>query len=284
MRRTLFRHILLANALCLTACFGGGNDEAPAMISMAARNGFRWSYELMTTGTVEPLPPLRPSAMLGPYVAAFLSLPTTNITHAAVSGVLTGTSFLYEDAGILDESYALLVEMGLTLQVELNDHLNRALDRRMALDAYREGLIDVSTRSQEHLELLETRLDEADAEVREIRRRSTQVQRNLNSALRDKDYATASSHQSELSKVQGELAVASSQQKELRNIINLFEDSLDLAAERLVAIDANREALIAGVTVIDIPGADDLGVLEKTGFRRRRADPKQVFGPAQPVE
>jgi|GEM_PF-1614930 len=276
-------HTLLASTLCLTACFSG-DATVPSMLSMAARNGASWSHQMLITGTVKPSPNPRPSAQLGPYLAAFLSLPYIEITHSSVSGVMAGTSILFEDRGIRDESYALLEELGLILQVDVADRLNRALDRHMSLDSYREGMIDVATRVQEHVAVLEDREDESNALVREIRSQQSIVQRNLSNALRDKDYATAGSRQSELSEIQGELAVATAKQKEITSIIRLFEDSLDTAAERLAAIDANREALIAGVSVTDIPGADDLGVLEEAERGRRRADPKYVFGPTQNVD
>ncbi len=276
---------MLAAVVTLTSCFGGGEEQAPSFIAMSARNGASWSNELMATGLMKPMQETRPSALLGPYLAAFLSLPLVNANHAAVSGVLAGTTMLYgDDEGVRDESYALLEELGLILQVDLVDHLNRSLERQMALETFRESLIDIATRAQEHLTTtLETRDDQASEEVRELRNRSTLIQRNLNSALREKDYATAGSHQASLSVVQGELAVASSEQKEIRNIINLFEDSLDDAAIRLQAIDANRDALIAGVAVTDVTGAEDLGVLLDAPRRSRRPNPEEVFGPTDPT-
>lgn len=279
MRRVLFHHILLAATLCLTACFGMGEKaEAPSMVSMTARSGASWAQQILMNGKVASSPAPRPSAQLGPYLAAFLSLPYAESSHSAVTGMLAGMSILFEDRGIRDESYALLEEFGLALQVDLTDQLNRALDRRMALDAYVEGLTEVATRAQEHLGELEDREDESNAEVRELRSRASDVQRALNGALRDKDYATAGSRQSESSEIQGELAVATAKQREIGNIIRLFKDALDSAAERVQAIDANRDALIAGVSVTDVPGADDLGVLEDAPRGSRTADPGDVFG------
>ncbi len=276
---------MLAAFAALTSCLGGGEERAPSFIAMGVRNGVSWSNELMATGVVKPVQRPRPSALLGPYLAAFLSLPLVNANHAAVSGVLAGTTMLYgDDAGSRDESYALLEELGLILQVDLVDQLNRSLEREMALETFRESLIDIATRAQKHLATtLESRDDQSNEEVRELRNRSSLIQRNLNEALREKDYATAGSHQAALSVVQGELAVASAEQKEIRNIINLFEDSLDDAAVRLQAIDANRDALIAGVTVTDVAGAEDLGVLMNAPRRSRRPNPEEVFGPTDPT-
>lgn len=277
--------ILLAALVALTSCLGG-EETALDFISLSARRGVSWSNELMQTGVIKPIPPLRPSALLGPYVAAFLSMPLVNANHAAVSGVIAAEGILHEDnTGIRDESYALLEELGLILQVDLVDHLNRSLDRQMALDTYREGLIDIATRCQDHqTTTLTIREDDADAKVKELRKQQSLIQRNLNNALRDKDYATAGSHQADLSEVQGELAIATADQKEIRNVIRLFKDSLNDAAERLQAIDANRDALIAGVEVTDTPGAQDLGVLQDSPRGTRRADPEDVFGPVQPTE
>lgn len=247
---------------------------------MAARNGIRFGYDLTMIGRVIPMPGPRPSAMLGPYVAAFLSLPLIETSHAAVSGVLAGTTLLQEDQGVRDESYALLEELGLLLTIDVEDILNRSADRQQTLDDYRASLVDVATRSQEHLGQLEQRQDDADAVVREVRKQASEIQRALNNALREKDYATASSRQAELSAVQGEVAVATAEQREVQSVVNLFEDSLAVAAERVTAIDANREALLAGVHVVDIPGADDLGVLQE-GERGRGPDAEDVFGPTE---
>lgn len=218
--------------------------------------------------------------MLGPYVAAFLSLPILDLTHAAVQGVTASMVFLSEDNGVRDESYALLEELGIIISVDLQDVLNRSLHRQETLDAYHETLRDVAVRSQEHNAELETRLDDATEEQREVRTRASTAQRGLNTALRAKDYATASTMQAEVSKAQTELATVDGRVKELRSVINLFEDSLELAAERSVAIDENRDALIAGVSVLDIPGAEELGVI-RAGNRRRGLDVETVFGPTE---
>jgi hypothetical protein len=268
---------LSALTLCLAGCAEATNG-APSMLSMAARNGASWSHQLLLNGTVKPAPRPRPAAVLGPYVATFLSLPRVTESHAALSGIRSGTAILFAERGIRDESYAMLEELGLILHVDLADRLNRALDRSMSLDTYREGLVSAATRSNDHLAILADREDEATARVRELRGRASTIQRSLSEALRAKDYATAGSRQSELSVVQGELAVATAQQKEVGNIIDVFEDSLETAAERLEAIDANREALIAGVSVTDIPGTEDIGVLEEAARGRRRSDPDEVFG------
>lgn len=270
--------VVLLSTLTLVGCVGTSKDTLPSHISLAARKGALWSHELLMTGTIAPRPPLRPSALLGPYVAAFLSQPFVHPSHAAVTGVLAGTSMLFEE-GVRNESYALLEELGLVLQVSVPEMLNRSINRTLALDTYREGLVESANRGQEHLVILHERLDEANAEVREIRRRASELQRALNAALRAKDYATASALQSQVSEAQGQQAVSTAAQKEIRSIIELFEDSLQTAADRLVAIDANREALIAGVSVTDLPGTDDLGVLEEGSRTQRRANPEDIFGP-----
>lgn len=268
--------------LTLTAC-ARGSSTAQSAIALSAIHGAEWAHELLETGTV-PIAQPRPSAMLGPYIAAFLSLPHFELSHSAISGVLSGGAILFQDHGsIRDESYALLEELGLILQVDIPDRLNRALDRQISLNTYRDGLMETAVRSQAHVTTLDDREEEAGMLVRELRTRASTIQRTLSDALKVKDYATASSRQAELSLVQGELAVATAKQREIGNIIDLFDDSLTTAAERLQAIDANREALVAGVAVTDTAGAEDLGVLLSTPRRGRQSDPKDVFGPVQPT-
>lgn len=267
--------------IALSACVGGASPT-PSIFTFAAPTGARWAHELLETGRVQPAPRPRPSAMLGPYIAAFLSLPLLELSHASVSGVLSGVALLFHDQGsIRDESYALLEELGLILQVDIPDRLNRALDRQLSLDTYRDGLIDTAKRCQAHVTTLGDRDDEAGVLVRELRTKASTIQRALSDALRAKDYATAGSRQAELSVVQGELAVATAKQREIGNIIDLFDESLATAAERLQAIDANREALIAGVTVTNIPGSEAIGVLEQSKNSRRRVNSTDVFGPTQ---
>ncbi len=270
--------------LTLTAC-ARGSSTAQSAIALSAIHGAEWAHELLETGTVQPIAQPRPSAMLGPYIAAFLSLPHFELSHSAISGVLSGGAILFQDHGsIRDESYALLEELGLILQVDIPDRLNRALDRQLSLNTYRDGLMETAVRSQAHVTTLDNREEEASMLVRELRTRASTIQRTLSDALKAKDYATASSRQAELSLVQGELAVATAKQREIGNIIDLFDDSLTTAAERLQAIDANREALIAGVSVTNIPGSEDIGVLEKAKNSRRRLNPIDTFGPTQNVQ
>lgn len=277
--------MVLLMTLLLASCLGHGNDT-PSFLTKSTHDGAIWGQELMFTGKVHPKPAPRPSALLGPYLAAYLSLPFVRASHAAVSGVLASIDVLHDDnAGTRDESYALLEELGLLLQVQLTDHLNRAVDRTVALDAYTKNLIDTAKRAQEHLTTtLAQRDDDATAKVRELRSQSTLIQRTLTTALRQKDYATASTHQSKLSDVQAELAIATADQKEIRTIMNLLQDSLDEAVTRVQAIDANRDALIAGIAVTGVPGADDVGVLKNAPRGRRTPASEDVFGPVQPTE
>lgn len=269
--------------LTLSACVGGTSD-AQSIFTVAAPTGARWAHELLETGTVQPSERPRPSAMLGPYIAAFLSLPLLELSHASVSGVLSSVALLFHDHGsIRDESYALLEELGLILQVDIPDRLNRALDRQLSLNAYRDGLLDAATRSQAHVTTLEDREKEVGMLVRELRTKASTIQRTISDALDAKDYATAGNRQAELGLVQGELAVATAKQREIGNIIDLFDESLTTAAERLQAIEANREALIAGITVTDTPGSEAIGVLEQQAKSRRRMDTTDLFGPTQNV-
>ncbi|MBP9850555.1 MAG: hypothetical protein KBC47_02580, partial [Candidatus Peribacteraceae bacterium] len=51
--------------------------------------------------------------------------------------------------------------------------------------------------------------------------------------------------------------------KQVQSLVDTLDDLLQLYGKKILAIEQNREALIAGVKVIDVPGADELQVLEK---------------------
>jgi len=98
--------------------------------------------------------------------------------------------------------------------------------------------------------------------------RARTIDRDLSKALRDKDYANAARKQEELKPAQEALQKTELEQEEVESLLDIFVDLLELTDERLNAIEKNREVLIAGHTVVDVPGIDDLGVLQREKRRR----------------
>jgi len=53
---------------------------------------------------------------------------------------------------------------------------------------------------------------------------------------------------------------------------------LDVGGKRRLAIEANREVLLAGLQVVDMPGIDDLNIINEAKRRNRNSD-DNLFGP-----
>jgi chromosome segregation ATPase len=183
---------------------------------------------------------------------------------------------MFENDRERNESFALLEELGTMLQVDIQDMLNRSQTRSRTLDAYMEGLIALLRRANAHRERMEQTIDELSSERREMRKSTSAIQRELSQALRAQDYATASRKQQELISAEGELAILETRVDEERSVLRIFEKYLEIGEDRLFAISENREALLAGIKVVEVPGIDDLGLLEQEN-RRRNSGSEGIF-------
>jgi len=65
-------------------------------------------------------------------------------------------------------------------------------------------------------------------------------------------------------------------EQENRDTLTTYQNLIAIADQRIKAIEQNREALIAGVKVMDIPGVDNLGVIQG---RSSRAGGTSLFQP-----
>jgi len=169
-----------------------------------------------------------------------------------------------------DETFTLLQELGNILQVDVPDILNRSPDRRETLDQYLQTLHNVFVLAERKRTELESAAETLKEEEREKRNTAQDLEREINRALDNKDYTGAGSRQRELTKAQGDLAEVESKREQTEDIKDRFEELLDVAKDRVVAIEANRLILIAGLQVIELPGVEDLDILLDRGRRQRR--------------
>jgi len=153
------------------------------------------------------------------------------------------------------------------LQVNVPDLMNRSSDRAKALDEYLATLVGAAQRSQDMLLSLEEELDQVGEDRRDKRDALNDIQSRINSALREEDYATAGANQEALALAREESSQLENQERQIRNTIDLYEELLEVAEERVLAIQQNREVLIAGLKVVEVPGIEPLGILEE---QRRR--------------
>jgi chromosome segregation ATPase len=189
--------------------------------------------------------------------------------QSALAGIEAQMQLLFNDEGQADEVYALLEELGVILQVDIPDMLNRSTDRPKAFDAYIAGLTDVGQRAQSQLEQLTQELDEIQNERRDKRRIASDIEKDLNKALREQDYSAASGLQQQIIEAEAEVTRIESEEDQQKSIIKLYEDLLQVADERLQAMNANREALLEGVSVVEVPGVEGLDLIEQEQGGRR---------------
>lgn len=209
----------------------------------------------------------RSSSLLGIFTTQFLMGPAQKQVTAATVGIEAGITLLHEDALSADATYQLLEQLNALLETDVIAILDASDDKAATLAAYVTNLTDAQARMQTELIAVSQRRDIARQDARTKRSAVTSIQRTLTAAIRAKDFSLASIKQEELLKAQGESTVATNQEKQLRQTETLIENLLKTTQERLDAIEKNKEALLAGVQVTDVPGADDLGVLK--GGRRR---------------
>lgn len=191
-------------------------------------------------------------------------------TQSALAGVAAQAAFhALPGDDQLDATFALLQEFGTVLQVDVPDLLNRSDNRPQTFNSYLAGLANITERSSRRAEEVEVALDTLQDTQRTQRRAVSDLERAIRNAITAKDYATAGELQSQLGAAQKMLTETESDIAQQEIVQNSLEDLLDIAAEQKLVLEENREVIIAGLRVINLPGADSLGILENAANRRR---------------
>ena len=204
----------------------------------------------------------RPSALLGLHVTQFLSRRSTLFAKAAVNGVLIQLRrFPHIEKGNL--IMATIEQLGTLLHRDIADSLNQSTNRRYTLDLYIERLRKATTEASIQSTSIKEEFNQYTNEYRIHKSHTRQISAELKRALRDGNYSLASQKQQELGEAQSLLANAEAQVEKMKGILALYEELLPLAEERLTAIDKNREVIVAGLHVIDVPGIENLGIFDR---------------------
>ncbi len=274
-----FRRTLIVASLVIPLALGacGQSAEQPSQNSAAgqgasvtvsaARNSIAFSLTLLRTVR----PKVRPAALLSIYTSMFLADGSDVPVTAAMDGISAQILLHALPTGEnVDTLYSLLDEFGAVLHVNVPDLLNRSDDRAKTLDAYITGLSNITERSTRRTADVKEQIASLKATQREQKTTISGLNREVKTAINDKDFATAQERQKDLTAAQTALVQTESQLTELQSIQRTFEDLLDIAEGRLSALNGNREILIAGLRVVDVPGVEDLGVIQgKTNARKR---------------
>ena len=238
----------------MAACSSGG-DAPTDFATRVAIQGTESSKFLLEGGNRKP----RPGAPLGVYSTSHLAL-ATSLSRTALQAIQVQMESFQSTQRQENEMYAVLQELGTTLQVDIQDTLNRSPDRAKTLDDYVVVMRRQIASAQTQVTAVEERYETMVDRRRERRKEVSDIERELNTAIREKDFVTAAARQQVLSDREAELAEIEIEERQLRDTQFVYEDLLDASDERLNAILANRAVLIAGVTVVDVPGIEDIGV------------------------
>ena len=214
----------------------------------------------------------RPSSSLGIFAGLFLSAGNFVDNQSALQGVQAQAAYHAEPGEEqLEDTFALLQEFGAVLQVDVPDLLNRSDNRTETFNRYLEGLSNITERSTRRADELRENLDTLEEEERVQRRAASDLDRAIRNAIADQDYVTAGEMQPELAKAQGVLAETESKVAQQEVVVESFDDLLEVAERQKTVLEENREVILAGLRVVDLPGAESLGILENATTRRRNA-------------
>ena len=284
MKRTQFiaGSLLL---LLLSACGGSEEVETSTQSISGAKAGIYSLSHIGTTATKHGV--IRPGAPLGIYTALFISQGTFMGTQSAQKGIEAVQSIIAGQTQIeTSETFAILKELGATLQVDVSDILNRSDNRPETLDTYVRSLENIGRLAERKQTELQTREESLDEEKDEKRKELRERKSELDDVLDAKQYDQAGVLQEQVTALEEELATIDIEIDQHKDTLDIYEELLEVAAHRLEAIAVNRAIILAGLKVVDIPGVEDLSIVESEGgilslgrTRNRSRGGGGLFGP-----
>lgn len=244
----------LALTIVLAAC--GKSADVPSVQTIAPR-----ATALTVQLATGYRPTIRSSALLGVYLSQHMI--SEVVFGSALAGIAAQMSLIPQTSEAQEESFALLETLGSILQVDIADMLNRSSDRPTAFDTYITNLQNLTKRAQSNLESITQKLSDIGKERRAASATAAKTQSLLNTAIRNGDFTTAGDLQKTLIGQKATVSKLETDANEQTSLKNLFTKMIDVATKRITVMAANRPAFLAGVTVTDLPGAEDLGILKQ---------------------
>lgn len=252
--------VIILPAICLVLSGCNSNENTEPLTVSGGKTAVAFIHLLTNTSAKTG----KPSAALGIFTGLFTSQGIFLPVKSAMMGFEAQRKLLEAfTRANTDENYALLQEVGGILQVDVIDMLNRSENRKDTLNTYIQSLRNAGILLERKIGELEILLNEMEDKERGEKKVARDLDREVNTAVKDQDYATASMKERELQEAKSALAETSTRADQTKDMLKRFKDLLDVAAVRLQAMENNREILIAGLRVIEVPGITDLGILEK---------------------
>ena len=271
--RRLLSSLAVLSLLFLGACKGSGTTSSHSEKNIETTAPKTALKEIVTF--VRPdLRNARPSAMLGLFLTFFLSKNEEVAVQSALRGIGAEVQLIEERPEDIEKTFALLQSLGTILQTDVPDTLNRTTDRPAALNAYTatlKGTIDLSV---EQVKELEAKLETLRTEENAARENVSGIQRTIDTAVRNQDYSVAGSQQKAITDAKAKLSSLEAERDRTNTLRDIFKKLLDIASKRMAAVEQNREILIAGLAVTDLPGIEDLGILKNA----KDSNGRSIFG------
>ncbi len=213
-----------------------------------------------TTKNLQP----RSAALLGIYVSEYLSFASTvSAAQGALNGIAIDRMMMDAQLSVTDPDFDLIQAFADALQVDVPDLLNRSQHRQETLDTYTTALTNVATHANERFKELTTALDEQKATLRTQSKERSDADRTLKDALNKKQFSEAGERQKTLLEKQAAYAETDLKVKQTENVVSTLDKFLTLYGRKILAIQQNREALIAGIKTVDVPGIEELKIIER---------------------
>lgn len=262
--------LFLVSSLALAGCSSGTDDVQtdPQGTQSSALQGVTDAL-LLSGENLLSQTTVRPAAVLGVYVTHFLSGNATVQAKSAIDGIAAQMQLYFGQVADSDASAAAIEQLGTTLQVNVVEMLNRNTDRSKALDDYIAFLEGAMIEARATSDNLEGQRKELDSALSVQRKEVAALKREVDKAVKDKNFALAGAKQELLGLADIKFSTTENKKKQIVAAQDLLEELLGIAEERLAAITNNRDALLAGVAVTDLPGVQELGILKKGSKKRK---------------
>lgn len=226
-------------------------------------------YVTVVTRALAALPrTARQSAPLGIHLGTYLSKGET-IVHSALESISL-LSPLTRTSDTSETPFATIQTLGNLLQTNIVDAMNKNAERGEVLNRYITLLQSALQNAQRDKEKLEDSRQKLSEKERDQRSALRTLQKEIDAAEKAGDFQAMGSRQRTLSETRGEQGKTEALVEEQEDTLDILNDLMHLAEERLHAIEENREALMTGIRVVEIPGIERLGILEKRESPRRR--------------
>ncbi len=254
--------VALLSLLILIGC-SSGNDGTKEKIQVSGGRSALFSIDRLIADSTK-LQISRRAALLGVFVTEYISFAQTAMAaQGALTGIAVDQHLMQVQHTVTDPDFNLLQAFADALEVDVSDLLNRSTDREQALSAYTTALTNVAARSNDRYQELSIAEDELKALLRTQGKERTDAERALKNAIKDKEFSQAGELQKTVLEKQKIYAETDLKRKQTEDVLSTLNTLLTLYKEKILAIRQNREILISGNRIVDVPGIEDLKIIER---------------------